>query len=115
MRALSASRRTAAAVGLCALVAFAGVGCDTEKSCKPGTVFVQVEPGSNVTANELWIDVSVSGGAPVRSVLSIPSGSRGGGVEIDFPSGYPSGQSVEISVSLVANGVVLSTRMTRTV
>ena len=110
--ALPASRRTAAAVGLCALAALAGAACDTEKSCRPATVFLRVEPGRTPgRPTESGIDVAVSGGAPVRSALAIPPGSRGGGMEIQFPGGYPLGQSVDITVTLVAAGMPLSTRM----
>ncbi len=110
MRVPPRIRRTAAVAGLAALAALAGAACDKESSCRPGTVFVHIDPGAHVTANQVGIDVSVEGGAPIHTSLPIPAGSRGGGVEVQFPSGYPSGKSVAITVTLSAGATVLASQ-----
>jgi len=92
------------------LGALAGNACDKESSCRPGTAFVHVDPGSYVTANEVGIDVSIEGGSPTHTALVIPTGSRGGGVEVQFPGGYPAGKSVAITVTLSASGTTLASR-----
>src|SRR5436190_1554617 len=93
------------------MAAMAGTACEKQSSCRPGTIFVQVEVAPFITANQVDIDVSVGGGAPVHTQLHFPAGTRSGGVEVQFPAGYPSGKSVDITLALSAgSGPVLATR-----
>ena len=105
------SRRAGAIIALSLMAAMAGTACEKQSSCRPGTIFVQVEVAPFITANQVDIDVSVGGGAPVHTQLHFPAGTRSGGVEVQFPAGYPSGKSVDITLALSAgSGPVLATR-----
>ena len=104
-------RRMAAAGVVCALAALAGAACEKQSSCRPGTIFVQVDVAPYITANQVDIDVSVNGGTPVHTQLHFQAGTRSGGVEVQFPGGYPSGKTVDITIALSAgSGPVLAMR-----
>jgi hypothetical protein len=104
-------RSAGAAIVLGLLAALAGTACEKQSSCRPGTIFVQVEVAPFITANQVDIDVSVAGGTPVHTQLHFPAGTRSGGVEVQFPAGYPSGKTVDITLALsAASGPVLATR-----
>ena len=98
------SSRFTIAVGLLAAVA-AGLGlgigaCDKQSSCRPGTVFLHVDLGPFTSgANELDVDVSVDGATVMHTALAVTPGMRTGGVEVQFPDGYPAGRSVMIQVT----------------
>jgi hypothetical protein len=107
-------RRAVAAGAVCLLAALAGPACDKQSSCRPGTIFVNVDVVPFITANQVDIDVSVNGGSAVHTQLHFQAGTRSGGVEIQFPSGYPSGKQVDITLALSAgSGPVLATRTVR--
>ena len=106
----AAARRGPAAVILVALAAFAGAGCDTQARCRPGTVFLHVDVGPFTTADAADISVSVDRAPPMTTSRPIPAGARTGGVEVVFPHGYPTGKSVDIQVTLKANGMPIATR-----
>ncbi|HEY7375778.1 MAG TPA: hypothetical protein VIF57_26710, partial [Polyangia bacterium] len=101
-----------AVIGLgLALAALGGAACDKQSSCRPGTIFVQVDVAPFITANEVGIDVSVDGSTPVHTDLRFPTGTRAGGVEVKFPNGYPAGKKVALTLSLSAGaGSILATR-----
>jgi len=99
-------------LGLAALFAFAAA-CEKQSGCRPGTVFVQVQIGAFITADQVDIGVSVEGSTPVHTQLHFLAGTRAGGVEVKFPNGYPSGKHVSITLSLSAgSGPVLATHTT---
>jgi hypothetical protein len=96
----------------CALLA-CGCGASVKK-CKERTLFVQVTlEGAVSQADELLVDVALDGGSPVETQLTHRPGDKGGGLEIDFPSGYPSGHSARVDViALVAGATVGSGEVT---
>jgi len=93
------------------VIAFAGLAslaCDKEHSCRPGTVFVHVTTGPFITANRVDVDVYINGVGPEHTELGFAAGTRGGGVEVQFPKGYPEGLMVRIDLTLKANGITIA-------
>jgi hypothetical protein len=75
------------------------------KKCKDNTLFVSVTlEGATQNADQIFVDVSLDHGAPVHTVLSHTAGRGMGGVEIDFPSGYPKGHEVEVTLTALVSG-----------
>jgi hypothetical protein len=105
-----------AAAALLILAALGGASCEKQSSCRPGTIFVQVDVTPYITANQVDVDVSVGDATPVHTQLHFSAGTRGGGVEVQFPNGYPAGRTVSITLSLSAGtGPTLATRMVQVV
>jgi len=63
--------------------------------------------GATVDADELVVDISLAGGAPHESTLAHTPGQPAGNVLVQFPSGYPRGQRVDVTLTASAAGVVL--------
>ncbi len=79
----------------------AGCGGGT-RACKSGTLLVHVtldEP-----ADTLDISVTTGGGQPITATAPLPSGTSSGTIEVDFPSGYPAGQSVTVAITASSAG-----------
>jgi len=74
-------------------------------------VFVHVSTGPFVTANRVDVDVYINGVGPEHTELTFPAGTRGGGVEVQFPGagGYPAGRMVRIDLTLKADGTTIAT------
>jgi hypothetical protein len=90
-------------------VGLGGVDCTKQMPCRPGTVFVSVDLGGYTTATHLDVDVSVGGATPQHTTLPT-GGARRGGVEVQFPGGYPGGDSVTIVVTLRQSTTPLAMR-----
>jgi hypothetical protein len=75
-------------------------GCGKVASCRPGTLFLNVQLGPYATANRLDVDVSVAGAASQHTSLTLTSGAGAGGVEVQFPNGYPGGSSATVTLTL---------------
>jgi len=93
----------AAAVGLLALALAmsAGGACSQNRPCRPDTIFVHIDLGPFPSATTEQVDVTLdSTGTTTTTVLGIPSGAKEGGLDVAFPNGYPTGQSVFIQVTL---------------
>jgi hypothetical protein len=104
-----ATRAAAHRLLLAALVLVAAsVGCDKTESCRPGTLFVNVELGAFAQANLLDVDVTVAG-TTSHGQLTLKGGAAGG-VEIDFPHGYPAGQSATVVLTLDSGTTQLAQR-----
>jgi hypothetical protein len=90
------------------IAALSAVGGCRTSSCKDGTIFLQLTfDGASAQADQLSVSVVVSGGATLSgSSARGPMGSTGT-LEIDFGSGYPSGQSVTVSVTAFQGGAVV--------
>jgi hypothetical protein len=73
---------------LVAAMALATGGCGKVASCRPGTLFLNVQLGPYATANRLDVDVSVTGAATQHTSLTLASGAGAGGVEVRS-NGYP--------------------------
>jgi hypothetical protein len=106
---VQSSSRFTIVVGLLAAVA-AGLGlgssaCDKQSSCRSGTVFLHVDLGPFTSGvSELDVGVSVDGATVMHTALAVMPGMRTGGIEVQFPEGYPAGRSVMIQVTVQAAG-----------
>jgi hypothetical protein len=89
-------------------------GCSKTESCRSGTLFLSVNLGPYTSADELDVDVavpdSVDGGGPRHTMLTLKAGSASGGVEVEFPAGYPTGQTVMVTLTLRSSGTQLAQR-----
>jgi hypothetical protein len=91
-------RAAFAATAVLALLMIAG--CPGTRVCKPGTLLVNVTLGAAAaSASTFEVDVSLAGGAPRHTSFARGSNSRTGTIEIDFPSGYPAGKPVTVTVT----------------
>lgn len=97
-------------VELAAVAALAcAPACTDQASCKPGTVFVELDySGAALLATAVDITVQVDGSPPQPSRVLHTAGAAQGSVEIDFPRGYPSGKSVTIVVQAVSGSLPTS-------
>jgi hypothetical protein len=97
-----------------AAVALLLAGCGASvKKCKDKTLFVQVAlEGAVAQADQLVVDVALDGGPPVETRLDHRPGQGGGGIEIDFPSGYPSGHSARVDVTASVGGATVGSGST---
>jgi len=76
--------------------------------CKNGTLLVSVTlSGTTAGADELVVDIAVDGDAPHESTLAHAPGATAGNVVVQFPSGYPRGHRVDVTVTASSGGVVL--------
>jgi hypothetical protein len=83
-------------------------GCGGIKHCKEGTLLVQVDlVGGDEEADKLSVDVSIAGGQPMRTELDHPPGASSGTIEVEFPSGYPYGQAVTVTVTASRSGTAI--------
>jgi uncharacterized delta-60 repeat protein len=102
---------------LCAIVVLAAVApsCRNQAACKDGTVFLNLTYDSvAAAADKVEVDVSVGGGAPVTTLLTHSNGATSGSVEVDFPKGYPQGQTITVTIRARAgsNVIGMGTAMT---
>jgi hypothetical protein len=88
--------------------------CSKVESCRSGTLFLNVNLGRYTSADELDVDVSVTGAidgnSPRHTVLTLKAGATSGGVEVEFPSGYPTGETVTVTLTLLSGGTQLAER-----
>ena len=96
-----------ATILLCATLALAAAGCGKTRACKSGTLFVHVDGAAAAGADTLALAISIGGGA--AKDVSVAWKGSSGTVEIDFPSGYPSGQTVSVVATATQAGVALAT------
>ena len=92
-----------------ALLAIAAVSCSpVAERCRSGTLLVTVTlAGGTADADQLVVDVALDGGAPHESTLAHTPGTAAGNVLVQFPSGYPRGHRVDVTLTASANGGVL--------
>jgi hypothetical protein len=93
------------ATGCLALLALGLSGaCVKTRACKAGTVLVSVTFDVNAAvADTLSLEVTI-GSTTLTAQQSHPSGSQAGTIELDFPRGYPVGQTMSITLIASANG-----------
>jgi hypothetical protein len=102
---MPSSSRFTIAVALLAVI----VACDKQSSCRPGTVFLHVDLGPFTSgANELDVGVSVDGAIVMHTALAVAPGMHTGGIEVQFPDGYPAGKPVMITVTVNAAGTAIA-------
>ncbi len=87
-------------------------GCPAEiRPCAKGTVFVTVElVGTAVQSDTLVVDLSIDGGPTKTTSLALTSAVAKGGVQIEFPQGYPLGHTLAITITATQGGVPVATR-----
>ena len=89
-----------------ALALVAASGC--EKSCRSGTLFLDVDLGAASSANTLDVDVTVDGKV-THSTQTLPAGHATGGLEVGFPSGYPGGKTITVALTARRDGAPIAT------
>lgn len=90
-------------------VALAAAGCGGVRKCKGGTMLVTVAlEGPAAGADAVEVDALVEGGDHLTGRFAFDSASRGGTVEIQFPSGYPEGRPVTVRVTALKGAAPLS-------
>jgi len=82
-------------------VVAAWVGCaPSVRTCADQTLFVTVTlDAATRQADRLIVDVSLDGGAARQTTLDHEPGRGSGGVQIEFPGGYPVGKTLTVTLS----------------
>lgn len=103
--------------------------CTTTRKCKGGTMLLTVTlAGPALAADNIEVAVDVSsgapsggdggasdGGAPLDGRFTLPGSTKPGTVEIDFPSGYPTGQMVGVRVTAFKGGARITSNRVSTI
>jgi hypothetical protein len=111
-RSASASWQGILSVLVLGGLAAAAAGCKSTAACNGGTVLVTVTfDATTSAADSVDVSVSVAGGAAKTTTLPHMVGNTNGSVEVDFPtgSGYPQGQSLDVTIVAKQGGSVLGT------
>jgi hypothetical protein len=100
--------RVRATLVLAALLGGLGLAsaCRSTNPCKAGTLLVDVTLDATTSAAD-GIDVAVviaGGGANQPSTVPHQAGATSGTIEIDFPGGYPTAQSVQVTLTARKSG-----------
>ena len=106
MRA-STLARAASALVACGVLVVTVSSCGKTRACKAGTVLVTAGGSAADGADTLSLDISVGGGAP--KTVTAPWRAGGGTIEIDFPAGYPRGQTVTVAATALQAGTAIAT------
>jgi hypothetical protein len=86
------------------LVGLAMTGCRAN-ACKAGTLLVEVQLTSGAEkADVLIVDVASGDASPIRTRLDHTPGIASGRIEVDFPSGYPAGGTVTVTLTAESQG-----------
>ena len=115
MPGAGAKRLLFVALAAGAVLALGGAGCSKSESCRPNTLFLSVSLGPYASADRLDVDVTVGGvdgaaGTSQHTQLHLPGGANGG-VEIEFPAGYPAGHVAMVTLTLYAGNAPLATQL----
>ncbi len=91
-----------------ALATLVAVSCSPlADKCRPGTLLVTLTlAGATASADALVVDVTLDG-VPHESTLAHAPGQAAGNVVVQFPSGYPRGHRVDVTVTASSGGGVL--------
>ena len=85
-------------------------GCRSTTPCNAGTVLVTVTfDATTSAADAIDVEVSVDGGAPKSTSLAHNAGDTKGSIEVDFPTGYPEGKRLDVTVIARKAGSLLGT------
>jgi hypothetical protein len=85
-------------------------GCGGTKACTSKTMLLTVTLGSlAASADNLEVEVLVDGETSHHTSIARAAGTTTGTIEISFPSGYPTGKSVTVTVTAAAAGNTLAT------
>ncbi|MDX2023317.1 MAG: Ig-like domain-containing protein [Deltaproteobacteria bacterium] len=86
-------------------VAVGLASCSEETACKDGTILLTVDVAQAVPRpDRLSISVSVAGAQPTQSELTLAGNATRPTVAVEFPSGYPVGSAVNVTVVAFAAG-----------
>jgi hypothetical protein len=86
----------------------AGLGSDCERSCRSGTLFLDVDLGTARGAASLAVDIVIAG--QTQSLTqTLPPGASRGGLEVGFENGYVDGAAATVTVTAETGGVALAT------
>lgn len=78
------------------------------RPCAEGTLFVSVALDAQTKqADHLQVQISVGAGAPMLTTLDHVVGKDRGSIEIQFPNGYPVGQTIHVTLIALAGGSTL--------
>src|SRR5262249_10784727 len=103
MRAAAFIRVASGAALIVAAAALAGTtGC--ERSCKPDTLYLQIALGYSKGADPLDGGCIVAGSTAKHTTRMISPSASTGTLEIEFPSGYPEGKRVDLTLVASKNG-----------
>jgi len=95
------------------MVALALGACTDVNPCKSGTVLLTVtRGGAAVDGTTLRLELSLDGGAPIHSMLPVAPGQEVGTVQLEFPSGYPEGSTLTVTVASERGATVLASQST---
>ena len=85
-------------------------GCRSTNPCNAGTVLITVTfDATTSAADAVDVQVSVDGGAAKTSSLPHNAGDTKGSIEIDFPTGYPEGKRLDVTVVAKTAGSTVGT------
>ena len=94
------------------LIALVGLlaSCSPDvRDCADKTLFVSLTLGGQATdADQLVIDVSVDRGTPHTETLTHVPGKASGGIQVEFPSGYPQGKLIEVTITARLSGATIA-------
>jgi hypothetical protein len=93
---------------LVVLPLLAAADCTTVARCASGTLYVSLTlSGTTVMSDTLDVAISVGGGASMMTPVAHQAGVAKGSIEVQFPSGYPRGQSIAVAITAKQNGLPL--------
>jgi hypothetical protein len=73
--------------------------CETTRPCRTQTLLVTVAlDATSVPADRVDIDVTIDGTPSKTNSFNHTPGDLQGTIEIDFPSGYPAGHTIDLTV-----------------
>jgi len=82
-----------------ALTGLAALGCSSTRACNPDTLFVTVTfNDATKNADTLQVNVNIDGGTTKTTMLTHKPGDTSGSVEVYFPTGYPKGKMVSVTI-----------------
>jgi hypothetical protein len=91
------------------LVAAALASACTTNPCKQGTIYLSLTFADGAeAADQLRIALRIDGGTTVERDVSRVAGRTSDQVEIGFANGYPSGATLSLVVTVLANGISLA-------
>ena len=85
-------------------------GCGKVSTCRPGTLFLHVNLGQYATANRLDVDILVEGSTTPQHTQLTLTGVGAGGVEVEFPNGYPTGRYATVTLTLFSQSTEVAQR-----
>src|SRR6266545_2916909 len=91
-----------------AALAAAGGCADKVERCRPETLFIHFILVPFATADRLDVDVAVAGAGNPRHTQLTLTGAGSGGVEVEFPNGYPAGREASVTLTLFSGSTELA-------